>query len=104
MPNLPSRIIDFSGPCNPFLTETSGEQGYYLTLSYCWGSSKRILTTLQSYEDHCRRIPLHSLPQTFIDAFRVTSALGFRYIWIDALRIIRARKFLDHIALFQTVL
>jgi hypothetical protein len=46
MPNLPSRVIDPSEPCNPFLTETSGEQGYYLTLSYCWGSSKRILTTL----------------------------------------------------------
>jgi len=34
-------------------------------------------------------IDISRLPRTFLDAFKITSALGIRYIWIDSLCIIQ---------------
>jgi hypothetical protein len=46
-------------------------------------------TTLDSFA-HCERgIPMDSLPATFRDVVIIARNLGFRYLWIDALRIIQ---------------
>ncbi|OCK83810.1 HET-domain-containing protein, partial [Lepidopterella palustris CBS 459.81] len=83
---LPSRIIDISDPQNPILTEGSGSNEPYITLSYKWGETRRYTTTTQNLMRHTTLgIPLDELPQTFKDAIFVASSLGFRWIWIDAL-------------------
>ncbi|KAK3375697.1 heterokaryon incompatibility protein-domain-containing protein [Lasiosphaeria ovina] len=61
----------------------------YIALSYCWGGDQPAKTTnalLPAYE---RDIPLHTLPQTIRDALTVTHAIGFRYLWVDAMAIIQ---------------
>jgi hypothetical protein len=91
-PSLPTRIIDLLDPEKPRIRETYGEQAEYLTLSYCWGQGKRLLSIRDSgrYEQYCKRIRIdESMPKTFKEALQVTEALGYRYIWIDALCIIQ---------------
>jgi hypothetical protein len=90
-PTFPTRVIDILNPEKPYLRECVPEQrGPYLALSYCWGLSlNRFTTTSNNYLDHLERIPLELLPRTFREAIHVTSALGFRSLWIDALCIIQ---------------
>jgi hypothetical protein len=89
-PILPSRVIDVADPDNCYLFEKIGERDNYLTLSYCWGQGERLLTTMGCFEMFKRRLPTDDqMPVTFHDAFTVTRALGYRYIWIDALCIIQ---------------
>jgi hypothetical protein len=90
LPVLPTRVIDATNPENCFLFETNGRRDNYLTLSYCWGQGERLLTTKQCYEAFQQRLPMNDqMPRTFREAFTVTRALGYRYIWIDALCIIQ---------------
>lgn len=90
LPNLPSRVVDVSNLSKPYLLETRGRRGDYVTLSYCWGQGKRLLTTSQSHEIFQREIPTDDqLPSTFRDAFQATKALGYSYLWIDALCILQ---------------
>jgi hypothetical protein len=92
-PLLPTRVIDVgstNGPEEPFLYESKGEKGQYLTLSHRWGNPNIITTTTTSVVDqHNKCIQLQSLCQTFQDAICFTRKLGFRYIWIDSLCIIQ---------------
>jgi hypothetical protein len=90
-PTFPTRVIDILNPEKPYLRECVPEQrGPYLALSYCWGTSlNRFTTTSSNYLDHLERIPVELLPRTFREAIHVTSALGFRSLWIDALCIIQ---------------
>ena len=48
-----------------------------------------IRTTTETFAAHCRGIPLEHLPKTFQDAIVVVKSIGFRYLWIDSLCIIR---------------
>ncbi|OAK94884.1 HET-domain-containing protein [Phaeosphaeriaceae sp. SRC1lsM3a] len=89
-PALPSRVVDVEDLENPYLLVTQGQRDNYLTLSYCWGQGKRLLTTKESLTSSQRMLPTDDqIPATFRDAFAVTKALGFRYIWIDALCILQ---------------
>jgi hypothetical protein len=89
-PVLPSRVVDVADPENCFLFESYGQRDDYLTLSYCWGEGERLLTTRQRYATFQRRLPINDqMPLTFRETFIVTRALGYRYIWIDALCIIQ---------------
>jgi Heterokaryon incompatibility protein (HET) len=101
---LPTRLIDVGpadGTKQPRLYETSDaseRHGGYVALSYCWGSSRRVLTTIGierrsgypagTYKNFKRAIDTALLPRTFQDAIQVTRSLGYRYLWIDALCII----------------
>jgi hypothetical protein len=92
MPPLPTRVIDILDPAEPRLRESSGQQAEYLTLSYCWGQGKWLLNTRRCgrYEEFCKRIPSdESMPKTSGEALKVTRALGYRFLWIDALCIIQ---------------
>ncbi|KAJ8463325.1 hypothetical protein ONZ51_g10327 [Trametes cubensis] len=73
---LPRRLIDCSDPLRVRILETDGKRrGRYVALSYVWGGDQ----------------PHHPavLPQTILDAIRVTRALGMIFLWIDSLCIIQ---------------
>ena len=62
-----------------------------MCLSHCWGDDTSLLikTLKDNIEDWKRRIPLAMLPQTFVDAVRITRDLKIRYLWVDSLCIIQ---------------
>jgi hypothetical protein len=73
----------------------------YLTLSYVWGTEDMqrqtgmspVVTNLEDIQvdedgDECTPLP-KLLPQTIEDAIWLTNALGFQYLWVDALCIIQ---------------
>lgn len=93
---LPSRLLDVSNDkvrleCNvkdlpPGLAFT--------TLSHMWGPDPSLCpqllsTTIDAYSTD---IPLTDLPGKYVNAVRITRALGFRYVWIDSLCIIQDSK------------
>jgi len=92
---LPSRVLEISRPSSGVLearlVEPRKQQSRYVALSYCWGpESRNPLTTKQSnYEQHCDALPVERCAQTIQDAITSTAALGFRYLWVDALCIIQ---------------
>lgn len=90
--SLPSRVIDVTDREQPYVLEVEGHLQHddYLTLSYCWGHGKRLLNTKADTEKFRKGLPIGDrMPQTFREAFQVTTALGYRYIWIDALCILQ---------------
>ncbi|CAP61588.1 uncharacterized protein PODANS_4_1900 [Podospora anserina S mat+] len=97
---LPGRLVDLRSftPTTPIirLVETfalpgniTNTPGFYSTLSYCWGISPFYNTTSANLTSSLTQIPFNILPQTFKDAFLITTQLGTHFIWIDALCIIQ---------------
>jgi hypothetical protein len=86
---LPTRVIDVSPPGVPnglrLHISRDGETGTYVALSYCWGSSQKVITTVTNLEKHKKGINEPSLPQTIRDAI----SLGVRFLWVDALCIVQ---------------
>ena len=81
---IDTKHIDVSGP----------EPLKYLALSYTWGDKtvhERYFTTTETYDQHCKAIPIRSLPNLFVDALTITRNLGIRYLWIDALCIVQGK-------------
>ncbi|KAI1158386.1 HET-domain-containing protein [Nemania serpens] len=78
---FPERVIDCLTR-----TVTPGHPGIqYIALSYVWGLKTNALKQeymLSTTRDPSRRLP-DELPQTIEDAIKVTSMIGYRYIWID---------------------
>lgn len=60
-----------------------------MTLSHRWASTNVIKLVSSNIDSFRQCIPLESLSSTFLDAIRVTRALGLRYLWIDSLCIIQ---------------
>ncbi|KAI1868465.1 uncharacterized protein JN550_006381 [Neoarthrinium moseri] len=85
---LPTRIIDIAG-VNPALVDGGGHNDTYVALSYCWGGDGDFRLTGATEQSFRQGLPLSQFPPTFRDAIVATKALGFRYIWIDALCIIQ---------------
>ena len=48
LPLLPTRVIEIETDGQARIAETKGMKAEYLTLSYCWGHGKRMLSTLGS--------------------------------------------------------
>ncbi|KAJ9620148.1 hypothetical protein H2203_007913 [Taxawa tesnikishii (nom. ined.)] len=62
----------------------------YVALSHCWGrEGMPLLTTKMNIELLKQGIHWQSLPRTFQEAIMVTLALGYHYLWIDALCIVQ---------------
>ncbi|KAE8454610.1 hypothetical protein EG329_000233 [Mollisiaceae sp. DMI_Dod_QoI] len=91
---LPKRILDVGLPGSQTvrLKVTEGQMGTYVALSYCWGRSPALVTTIDTLDDNLQGISLANLPATLEHAVYVTRELGFQYLWIDALCIIQARS------------
>lgn len=66
----------------------------YLVLSHVWGGidlpCKTTSENIAQYYDI--GIDFDNLPKTFQDAARITTAIGFQYLWIDSLCIIQDDK------------
>jgi len=60
-----------------------------VALSHPWGSGPHFYTDESNIDQHKAAIEMHVLPATFQDAVRVTRELGLRYVWIDAIFIVR---------------
>lgn len=86
---FPRRIINISDPQRPVLEDGNGKEGDYITLSYKWGDCKRFVTTSRNIKQYQKEIPWQRLPWSFRDAINITHALGFQWIWIDALCILQ---------------
>lgn len=68
------------------------EQGQYIALSYCWGTTLAYKTTKDNRESHIRGFDFGRLPKSLQDAIFLTRYLGLRYIWIDCLCIVQDDK------------
>lgn len=91
---LPNRLVDVDtvDDLNKMkLVSSEGQTGEYAALSYCWGQKDQpVMTKNQNFKDFLDEgLPVDELPQTIIDAVRVTRRLGIRYLWVDVLCIIQ---------------
>lgn len=87
---LPTRVLHVgSDHRDPYLFESNGTKATYCILSYCWGSPGDAITTKSNISERRKGIPLTSLPTLLREAVLTARALGFDYIWIDALCIIQ---------------
>ncbi|KAM7204824.1 Heterokaryon incompatibility protein (HET) domain containing protein [Rhypophila sp. PSN 637] len=88
---LPKRILKISTANNTIhlYQPEVAEFARYATLSYCWGEGVPLRTTTENISSHLSEIPMSSFPATLRDAIDLAKALGFVYIWIDALCIIQ---------------
>lgn len=69
---------------------TQDERAEYATLSYCWGDAqKHCLLTEAVLEEWKQEIRLEDLPRLVQDAVAMTTSLGIRYLWVDALCILQ---------------
>ncbi|KAF2823605.1 HET-domain-containing protein [Ophiobolus disseminans] len=92
---MPTRLVDVgqAGDDNVHLREmTSQDVGEWLLLSHQWGAQaayRSFVTNTANFRSYTAGIALSTLPATFNDAVLVTRALGYRYLWIDALCIVQ---------------
>ncbi|KAK3672077.1 hypothetical protein LTR78_008047 [Recurvomyces mirabilis] len=92
----PTRLLDICSlaaeqkvrPCGHNTYLTDNENGY-VTLSHCRGPflPTRLLTT--NFAEFCDGIKIERLPRTFQDAIAFTRSIDVRYLWIDALCIVK---------------
>jgi hypothetical protein len=61
----------------------------YVALSHRWGTESLPRTTLANLATRLNGIPLDELTKTMQDAIFMTRALGYNYLWIDALCIVQ---------------
>ncbi|KAF5973648.1 hypothetical protein FBULB1_8221 [Fusarium bulbicola] len=91
----PTRLIDVgsqNGASVPkiVITTTSSEMEYF-ALSYVWGSGHDFAkTTASNLEEMKKGLPWDELSKTVQDAIIFTRKLGFRYLWVDALCILKS--------------
>jgi hypothetical protein len=87
---LPTRVINVGDENqDPFLFESHGTYGRWVTLSHCWGKEQPLKTELGTLKDRCAKMPFHTMPPMFQDAIIITRRLGHQYLWIDCLCIIQ---------------
>jgi hypothetical protein len=93
IPILPTRVLDLEAGTFSSLIKlietTKGQQGQYIALSHCWGTSHPFTTTRNNLQEMKKGFQLTEIPATFQDAITVSRQLGIRYLWIDSLCIIQ---------------
>ncbi|KAH6681308.1 hypothetical protein B0J14DRAFT_556738 [Halenospora varia] len=88
---FPSRILNVGLDSQMVHLESHVFQGSkpYVTLSHCWGSGDILKTTSENFSQMTNGIQISSLSDSFFNAVSITRALGFTYLWIDALCILQ---------------
>ncbi|KAF2973184.1 hypothetical protein GQX73_g416 [Xylaria multiplex] len=61
----------------------------YATISHRWDTHQQFKLTSSNIQSYTDGQPLDILPRVFQDVFKVTRALGIRYLWADCLCIIQ---------------
>lgn len=70
--------------------ENRYEYGEYIAFSHIWGVTTALpKTTTQTIQSHKKGISWTTLPRALQQAVVLTRALGFRYLWIDALCLVQ---------------
>jgi hypothetical protein len=89
----PTRLLDLGDSTNENgnikVIDTANEklEGFYITLSHCWGEGNHILLTTENKMTQQNEI--QDLPRTFEEAIFVCRKLSIRYLWIDSLCIVQ---------------
>jgi hypothetical protein len=89
---FPTRVLDLGGVHTghrPRLLQNAALDEPYLALSHRWGLEGLPVTTLDNLAGRLRGMDLAELSQIMRDAIQIVLALGYRYLWIDALCIIQ---------------
>lgn len=93
MTKLPKRTITFQksqkGEIDVKLVENNSQQGRYIALSHCWGSSQHCVLKSETLPEYKRSISWNKLPKTFQNSIMFSTELNVYHIWIDALCIIQ---------------
>jgi hypothetical protein len=61
----------------------------YTCLSYCWGQDQPYKMTRQRLEESNGLLQFDNLPKTIQDAVKVTTNLGYEYLWVDSICIVQ---------------
>lgn len=68
---------------------STAEATKYAALSYCWGESLQLRTTISTLSTFTQEIPSELIPKTWVDAMQIARALRIPHVWIDALCIVQ---------------
>ena len=93
--SLPTRILEIQEETSGYhirLIDTAGRHEHYATLSYCWGRGPFSTLNTGNIDQFKEGIEFSILPQTLRDAIGVTTRLGLRHLWIDALCIVQDNR------------
>ncbi|CAI4215834.1 unnamed protein product [Parascedosporium putredinis] len=87
----PTRLLDVTGSRIRLVSEVEAFKPDYTTLSHMWGPDPKLCLSLKTtnIDDFKIDIPESLLAVKYLDAIRITRALGYSYIWIDSLCIIQ---------------
>lgn len=101
MERLPARFIEISGsgPVSSlsarllavpvwYQENPEGNPGF-VALSHRWGNMGQCMTTTKNVAERMGGFAISDLPRTFAEACYLTSFLGLKHLWIDALCIIQ---------------
>ncbi|KAH7165240.1 heterokaryon incompatibility protein-domain-containing protein [Dactylonectria macrodidyma] len=89
---LPARLIEIRATIDTarlISVASLGQAPEFVALSYCWGLTGNLQTLSSTLAQMEECIPISALPLTVKQAFEMVIALGFRYLWVDALCIIQ---------------
>ena len=85
IPGLQFRLVDVKRKC----VVPAPVRSTYTALSYVWGNVKPLQLVKDNYDRLTTNDGLSTsqgdVPQVYLDAIKVSEALGFQYIWIDAI-------------------
>jgi hypothetical protein len=95
--HLPSRLLRVKyqgGSVSVHLTSTENlpSDTKYMILSYRWPKASAIQLTAANEAFFRQQIAVLALPRTIQDAILLVNALGYQYLWVDALCIIQDSK------------
>lgn len=89
VPLLPTRVLAITSDPIKLIAPPSGTTGRFAALSYCWGSTGNLTTTLNNIKDREAGIQWETLPNLFQDVVQITRQMGIHFLWIDALCIVQ---------------
>ncbi|KAH7131809.1 heterokaryon incompatibility protein-domain-containing protein, partial [Dendryphion nanum] len=99
------RLVDVGQYC--IVDSTLSEQ--YFALSYVWGGVRRLFSNVENIdalrEKGSLRDRAPSIPRTVLDAIKLVSKLGYRYLWVDSLCIVQdlASEKHDQVAMMHKI-
>jgi len=87
-PYRPTRLLEIGEPEATKVrlrlsSELDSTLSQYATLSHCWGKSKTLRLTSESFQRFRDGVAVTDLAKTFQDAMLVAQSIGIKLLWID---------------------
>lgn len=89
---VPARLIDLGDNHNLRIVATSSLQQLnqsFVALSYVWGANQEFVLLSTTETALSTGFQVEKLPRTIQDAVTVTRRIGHRYLWVDALYVMK---------------